>query len=150
MDKEEQKMAHEDCIFCKIIDGDIPSAKVYEDEKVYAFLDISQVTKGHTLVIPKEHTKNIYETSPETAQELFSRIPVIANAIRDAYQPLGINLLNNNEAAAEQSVFHLHVHLIPRYGDGDGYYPNWTTHTEDYSSEDLQAVAKAINEQIKR
>ncbi|WP_249870172.1 HIT family protein [Oceanobacillus saliphilus] len=141
-------MEHEDCIFCKIINGDIPSAKVYEDDHVYAFLDISQVTKGHTLVIPKTHTKNIFETPPEVAKELFARVPVIANAIRKTYSPLGMNLLNNNEAAAEQSVFHLHIHIIPRYGEGDGYSPNWTVHTDDYNSEDLQNIAKEINAAI--
>lgn len=138
-----------DCIFCKIIAGELPSAKVYEDEHVYAFLDISQVTKGHTLVIPKTHTKNIFETPPEVAKHLFERIPMIANAIRDAYQPLGMNLLNNNERAAEQSVFHLHLHLIPRYGKGDGYSPNWHTHENDYTPDDLQHIAKEINLQIK-
>ncbi|GGH73229.1 protein hit [Compostibacillus humi] len=142
-------MSHEDCIFCKIINGEIPSAKVYEDEHVYAFLDISQVTKGHTLVIPKVHTKNIFETPPEVAKELFARVPIIANAIRDAYQPLGMNLLNNNERAAEQSVFHLHIHLIPRYGEGDGYTPNWTTHNDDYTPEDLQNIAADIAKEIK-
>lgn len=141
-------MSHEDCIFCKIIQGDIPSAKVYEDDNVYAFLDISQVTKGHTLVIPKEHTKNIYETSPEVAKELFARIPIIANAIKKSYNPLGMNVLNNNESAAEQSVFHLHLHLIPRYGEGDGYSPNWTVHTDDYNSDELQEVASTIYENI--
>lgn len=143
-------MSHEDCIFCKIINGELPSAKVYEDEEVLAFLDLTQVTKGHTLVVPKTHTKNIYETSPEVAKELFSRIPTIANAIKDTYKPLGINLLNNNEKAAEQSVFHLHVHLIPRYGNGDGYTPNWTTHTDEYTSKDLQVIAKEINSNIKQ
>ncbi|MFS0752235.1 HIT family protein [Oceanobacillus sp. 1P07AA] len=141
-------MSHEDCIFCKIIQGDIPSAKVYEDDNVYAFLDISQVTKGHTLVIPKEHTKNIYETSPEVARELFARIPIIANAIKKSYNPLGMNVLNNNESAAEQSVFHLHLHLIPRYGEGDGYSPNWTVHTDDYNSDELKEVASTIHENI--
>lgn len=141
-------MDHEDCVFCKIINGEIPSAKVYEDEQVYAFLDLSQVTKGHTLIIPKTHTKNIYETSPEVAKELFARIPKIANAIKAVYQPLGMNVLNNNEAAAEQSVFHLHMHIIPRYGDGDGYTPNWTVHTDDYDSEKLQSMAKEIQETI--
>lgn len=141
-------MGHEDCIFCKIIDGDIPSAKVYEDEKVYAFLDISQVTKGHTLVIPKTHTKNIYETPPEIASELFARIPKIAAAIKERYNPIGMNLLNNNEAPADQSVFHLHVHIIPRYGDSDGFSSNWTTHSDDYTTEDLQQIATDINEKI--
>jgi histidine triad (HIT) family protein len=142
-------MAHEDCIFCKIIDGEIPSAKVYEDDHVYAFLDISQVTKGHTLVIPKVHTKNIYETPAEVASELFARVPKIANAIKAAYQPAGLNLLNNNEPAADQSVFHLHIHLIPRYGEGDGYSANWKVHTNDYKPEDLQRIAMEINKEIR-
>lgn len=141
-------MNHEDCIFCKIINGDIPSAKVYKDEHVYAFLDISQVTKGHTLVIPKTHVKDIFETPPEVAKELYARIPKVANAIKETYQPLGLNTLNNNGEAAEQSVFHLHIHLIPRYGEGDGYTPNWTVHTDDYTSEDLQQIAKEIGQNI--
>src|SRR5690625_2255371 len=118
-------MTQENCLFCSIISGDIPSAKVYEDEHVYAFLDISQVTKGHTLIIPKIHTKNIYETSTEIAAELFKQVPVIANAIQKAYQPAGLNLLNNNEAFAGQSVFHTHIHLIPRYDETDGFDAKW-------------------------
>ncbi|HLS09783.1 HIT family protein [Lentibacillus sp.] len=141
-------MAHEDCIFCRIIDGELPSAKVYEDEDVYAFLDISQVTKGHTLVIPKTHTKNIYETPPEVASKLFERIPKIANAIKKAYQPIGMNLLNNNEKPADQSVFHLHIHLLPRYGNDDGFSLNWQVHEDDYSQDDLQQIAKDINEAL--
>ncbi|ALX48698.1 HIT family protein [Lentibacillus amyloliquefaciens] len=141
-------MAHEDCIFCKIIDGEIPSAKVYEDDDVYAFLDISQVTKGHTLVIPKTHTKNIYETPPEVAGKLFERVPYIANAIKKAYQPAGMNLLNNNEKLADQSVFHLHIHLLPRYGDEDGFSFNWQVYSDDYSQDDLQQIAKEINEAL--
>src|SRR5690625_6034237 len=75
-------MSHDDCIFCKIIAGEIPSAKVYEDEHVFAFLDISQVSKGHTLVIPKQHARNIYDTPADIASELFARVPKIANAIK--------------------------------------------------------------------
>ncbi|GAB3060509.1 HIT family protein [Virgibacillus ainsalahensis] len=143
-------MRHEDCIFCKIIDGEIPSAKVYEDDHVYAFLDISQVTKGHTLVIPKTHTKNIYETPPEIASELFARVPKIAHAIKKEYQPIGMNILNNNEKPADQSVFHLHMHLIPRYGDDDGYSTNWTAHSDAYTSENLQQIAEKINVAIEK
>ncbi|MYL32355.1 HIT domain-containing protein [Pontibacillus yanchengensis] len=139
----------QDCIFCKIMDGDIPSAKVYEDEFVYAFLDISQTTKGHTLVIPKQHTKNIYETDATTAEQLFSRVPKVANAIKEAFNPVGLNMLNNNEEAAGQSVFHLHIHLIPRYGSNDGFGAKWETHTDDYSNEDLQSIASSIAEQVK-
>ncbi|WP_100011408.1 HIT family protein [Lentibacillus sediminis] len=142
-------MSHEDCIFCKILDGEIPSAKVYEDEHVYAFLDISQVTKGHTLVIPKTHTKNIYETPPEVASELFARVPAIANAIKETYQPVGMNLLNNNEPPADQSVFHLHIHILPRYGEDDGFYANWQINADKYTSEDLQKIAGEISASIK-
>ncbi|WP_028781964.1 HIT family protein [Thalassobacillus devorans] len=142
-------MSHkEDCIFCKIVAGDIPSAKVYEDEDVYAFLDISQVTKGHTLIIPKTHKKNIYETDAETAGKLFARVPQVAAAIKETYQPIGMNLLNNNEKPADQSVFHLHIHLIPRYGQGDGYRSNWEVHSDEYSTEDLQKIAGEINKHI--
>ena len=142
-------MSHEDCIFCKIAKGEIPSAKVYEDDSVYAFLDLSQVTKGHTLVIPKKHAKNVYEIDPDEAGELFSRVPKIANAIKETYGAVGINVLNNNEAAADQSVFHIHLHIIPRYGKSDGYSSNWTTHGDDYSQEDLQKIAGEISASIK-
>ncbi|MFC4619091.1 HIT family protein [Camelliibacillus cellulosilyticus] len=138
-------MAHDaDCIFCKIIKGDLPSAKVYEDDNVYAFLDISQVTKGHTLVIPKDHHPNVFELPPETAAKLFSVVPKIAQAVRDAYQPLGLNLLNNNGKIADQSVFHFHLHIIPRYGKGDGYGAVWHPHQSQYSADDLKAIANEI------
>ncbi|SHM47230.1 HIT family protein [Gracilibacillus kekensis] len=136
---------HSDCIFCKIIDGEIPSAKVYEDEDVLAFLDISQVTKGHTLVIPKHHTKNIYETNDEIASTLFARVPRIANALKETFQPAGINILNNNGEAAGQSVFHLHIHLIPRYDEQDGFDAKWETHEDKYN---LVDIASSINNNI--
>ncbi|MFC7320186.1 HIT family protein [Halobacillus campisalis] len=143
-------MSHDkDCIFCKIISRDIPSAKVYEDEEVYAFLDISQVTKGHTLVIPKTHTQDIYSTDEQTAEQLFARVPKVAKAIKTAFQPIGMNLLNNNEEPAGQSVFHLHIHLIPRYGKEDGFNPEWTVHSDDYTTEDLQKMAYEISEHVK-
>jgi len=146
--KLERMIEMSDCIFCKILNGEIPSAKVYEDENVLAFLDISQVTKGHTLVIPKTHQANIYELTPDVASTLFSAIPKIANAINKAYHPIGLNLLNNNGEHAGQSVFHYHVHLIPRYGEGDGFGAVWKTHTSEYTQEDLQKVAKSIADQI--
>ncbi|MFQ3543787.1 HIT family protein [Halobacillus rhizosphaerae] len=139
---------HNDCIFCKIINGEIPSAKVYEDNEVYAFLDISQVTKGHTLVVPKQHTKNIYEADDKLAESLFARIPKIANAIKKTYQPAGMNILNNNEEPAGQSVFHLHIHLLPRYGEQDGFQAKWKVHSDDYSTEDLQEIAENIHNNI--
>ncbi|MEQ6377231.1 HIT family protein [Bacillaceae bacterium S4-13-58] len=143
-------MVHQqsDCIFCKIVNGEIPSAKVYEDEQVYAFLDISQVTKGHTLVIPKEHSKNIYETKPEVASELFQRVPKIAQAVKNAFNPVGLNILNNNGEEAGQSVFHLHFHIVPRYGNGDGFGAVWKTNTDLYSSKDLAQIAQQIGDKV--
>ena len=109
-------MPHDsDCIFCKIINGEIPSAKVYEDDNVYAFLDISQVTKGHTLVIPKEHYPNVFELPADTAAKLFSVVPKIANAVQEAYDPIGMNLLNNNGEAAMQTVFNYRIDNDHKY-----------------------------------
>lgn len=133
-----------DCIFCKIINGEIPSSKVFENEHVLAFLDISQVTKGHTLVIPKVHKENIYELTPEIAKELYAVVPEIARALKQEFNPIGLNTLNNNGEAAGQSVFHFHLHLIPRYGEGDGFGAVWKTHTSDYTPEDLQNIAGSI------
>ncbi|MEH7254189.1 HIT family protein, partial [Neobacillus niacini] len=109
-----------ECIFCKIVNGEIPAAKVFENEHVLAFLDISQVTKGHTLVIPKVHKENLFELTPEIAKNIFESVPAIANALKKEYQPLGLNLVNNNGEHAGQTVFHFHMHLLPRYGQGDG------------------------------
>ncbi len=138
-----------DCIFCKIINGEIPSTKVFENEHVLAFLDISQVTKGHTLVIPKVHKENLFELTPEIAKELFSVVPEIARAIKQEFNPIGLNSLNNNGEAAGQSVFHFHMHLIPRYGEGDGFGAVWKTHTSEYTPEDLTTIADSIAQHIK-
>ncbi|SEO69897.1 histidine triad (HIT) family protein [Amphibacillus marinus] len=137
-----------DCIFCKIIQGDIPSAQVYEDEHVYAFLDISQVTKGHTLIIPKQHVTNIYNTDAEIASQLFARVPTIANAIKKAFKPAGLNILSNTDAFAGQSVFHLHIHLLPRYDKNDGFGTKWMTNSDAYNQADLARISKAIADQI--
>lgn len=137
-----------DCIFCKIANGEIPSAKVYENEHVFAFLDISQVTKGHTLVIPKIHKENVFELTPEIAKNFFESVPAISNAIKEAFNPIGFNLLNNNGEHAGQSVFHFHMHLIPRYGKGDGFGAVWKTHNEEYTAQDLQSIASDIGKNL--
>ncbi|MDR0136327.1 HIT family protein [Metabacillus idriensis] len=134
------------CIFCKIVNGEIPSAKVFENEHVVAFLDISQVTKGHTLVIPKVHKENIYELTPDIARNVFEVVPKIANSIKKQFEPIGMNILNNNGEKAGQSVFHYHIHLIPRYGKGDGFGAVWKTHTEENTPEDLKQIASSIQE----
>lgn len=135
----------DNCIFCKIIKGDIPSAKVYEDENVYAFLDISQVTKGHTLVIPKAHHENLFELHPETAGPFFESVQKVAKAIQAAFSPKGLNLLNNNGETAGQTVFHYHMHLIPRYGRDDGFHPSFKESNGQY---DLAQIASLIHSRL--
>jgi histidine triad (HIT) family protein len=137
-----------DCIFCKIVNGEIPSAKVFENEHVFAFLDLSQVTKGHTLVIPKVHKENIFELTPEIASKVFEVVPQIANSIKKQFQPEGLNLLNNNGALAGQSVFHYHMHIIPRYGKGDGFGAVWKSHEDQYTPEKLQEIATTIGNDL--
>lgn len=102
------------CVFCSIVKGDIPSYKIYEDENVIALLDISQATKGHTLVIAKEHFKNLYDIDEELAGNIFKVVPKIANAIKKAFNPNGLNVIVNTEKPL-QTVFHFHLHIIPRY-----------------------------------
>lgn len=138
-----------DCIFCKIVNGELPSAKVFENEHVVAFMDISQTTKGHTLVIPKVHKENIYELTPEIAQNVFEVVPKLANAVKETFKPEGLNIVNNTGEIAGQTVFHFHVHLIPRYGKGDGFGAVWKSNASDYTSEDLKKLADSISSAIK-
>ena len=136
-------------IFSKIISGDIPSFKVYENDYVYAFLDISQVTKGHTLLIPKKASANIFETDEETMKHIGVAIPKVANAIKKAFQPDGLNIIQNNGEYADQSVFHIHFHLIPRYeNDIDGFGYKWETHEDVIDDETKQKIATQIQAQI--
>ena len=123
-----------DCIFCQIVSGQIPSSKVYEDEEVLAFLDITQVTKGHTLVIPKHHYRNMLEMDAEAASSLFARVPKIAQQMREKLGASGVNIINNNEEAAGQTVFHTHVHLLPRFDESDGLKLTFETHEPDFAA----------------
>ena len=107
-----------DCIFCAIVAGDIPATTVYEDEHVFAFMDIAPANPGHTLVIPKQHYRNIYDMPVEVGSKIMQAAIPIANAIRTALNPDGLNLFQSNEAAGFQTVFHFHLHLIPRW-EGD-------------------------------
>jgi histidine triad (HIT) family protein len=144
-------MTHQqdNCIFCKIVNGELPSAKVFENEHVLAFLALDQVTKGHTLVIPKVHKENLYELTPEIASNLFAVVPTIANALKDAYDLVGLNTLNNNGAEAGQTVFHYHMHLIPRYGKEDDFGAKWKNNQKDYTPAMLQDIAHTIANEIK-
>lgn len=134
-----------DCVFCKIIDGEIPSYTIYEDEYVKAFLDISQATPGHTLVVPKKHVANIYEYDEKLAEQVFSRIPKIARAIqKSAPDILGMNIVNNNGELAYQSVFHSHFHLIPRYSENDGFSMSFQDNSDKYNEEAFEQIKENI------
>ena len=112
-------MIKEDCLLCKIAKGEIHSATVYEDSHFTVILDVNPATKGHCLIIPKEHFDNIYDLDGETAGKLFALATCIARAMKDALKCDGLNLVQNNGEVAGQTVNHFHLHLIPRY-EGDG------------------------------
>lgn len=108
------------CIFCKIISGEIPAQKVYEDNEILAFLDLNPVNIGHTLVMPKKHFMNLYDTPDETLAVMAPVIKKISIAIKTALGADGINVEMNNDGVAGQLLFHTHVHIIPRF-EGDGF-----------------------------
>ena len=110
----------EDCIFCKIVKKEIPAQIIYEDEDSLAFLDIAPVHPGHTLVIPKKHSKDIFDISEEDFSNVMKTVQKITPAVKEAVRADGINIGNSNGKAANQVVFHLHVHIMPRY-EGDGF-----------------------------
>jgi histidine triad (HIT) family protein len=112
------------CIFCAIRDGQIPSVRVYEDERIIAFMDINPLTDGHLLVVPKAHAETIWELSDEDARAVMSAARKLAHAIRHALAPDGLNLVQANGRAAHQTVFHFHLHLIPRWAN-DGKHLSW-------------------------
>ena len=108
-------MKKDDCIFCKLANGEIPTNTVYEDDLVMAILDNAPATKGHTLVIPKEHFADLFEMSQEEAAEVMKRVRKVADLLKEKLTPDGMNLMQNNGEVAGQTVRHFHMHLIPRY-----------------------------------
>ena len=111
-----------DCVFCMIRDGKIPSAKVYDDERTLAFMDINPLTRGHCLVVTKAHAATLYDAEVEDLKAAVVTVKKVAGALRKALNPDGLNVLQANGAAAFQSVPHFHLHLIPRWtGDGKGF-----------------------------
>ncbi|PIR47691.1 HIT family protein [Candidatus Uhrbacteria bacterium CG10_big_fil_rev_8_21_14_0_10_50_16] len=130
----------QDCIFCKIVRGELPSIKVYEDTHVLAFMDIEPVAVGHVLVIPKEHAKNLYDASEESMTRAFRVAHRIGPSVANAVGAEGFHLTMNNGEAAWQTVFHPHLHILPRY-QGDHHDP-WKK--QDRSREELAADAQKI------
>ncbi len=119
-------MKKDDCIFCKIANGAIPSATVYEDEAFRVILDIAPAAKGHALILPKEHYDNLWELGQEEAEKVMSIAAKVSKAQKAALDCDGVNVLQNNGVAAGQTVFHFHMHLIPRY-DNDNVMIPWNT-----------------------
>ena len=109
----------EDCIFCRIVDGELPSYTVYEDEEVLAFLDVNPVAEGHTLVIPKAHHERLTDMDAETTGAVFRATREVAEAVDNAFEPDGYNVFQTNGEAAGQEVFHSHVHVVPRNEDDE-------------------------------
>ena len=137
-------------VFDKIIDGEIPSYKVYEDDDVLAFLDLTQATPGHTLVVPKKHVANIYEYDDELAARVLGILPKIARAIKASDDKIiGLNIINNNGEAAGQSVFHSHFHLVPRYIDDEFDIPV-VDNSEKMTDTIYQEHAKKIAAQFEK
>jgi histidine triad (HIT) family protein len=134
-------MADDDCIFCKIAAGELPARKVDEDEHTIAFMDIAPWTRGHALVIPREHTRNLYTAPPEILEQVSVASQRLARRMRDRLGCDGINTLNSSEPAAWQTVFHYHVHVIPRYQDDPLQLPG---KPQDPSDEELDEVAAEL------
>ena len=111
----EKKMKNENCIFCKIAAGEIPSATIYEDEDFRVILDIEPASKGHALILPKEHYANLYELPEELASKVLVVAKKVVTAMTEVLGCDGYNVLQNNGEVAGQTVFHFHMHLIPRY-----------------------------------
>lgn len=128
------------CIFCDIIDDRIPSFKIYEDETVVAFLDISQVTKGHTLIVPKKHVENMLECDEETLAHMIHVTRKIGIHLLDRCHANGMNILSNINEVAGQSVPHFHIHLIPRYQKEDACVIRF----EESAPVELAEVAKQV------
>lgn len=134
-------MKDEQCIFCKIANGDIPSKSIYEDDKFKVILDLGPATKGHALILPKDHAANLFELPDDTAKEVLVLAKKLGRQMVDKLHADGMNLVQNNGEAAGQTVKHFHLHLIPRYQD-DGQHILWEP--GESTSEELEAVQKTI------
>lgn len=117
-------MTDQDCLFCKIVAGDLPATRVHEDERTVAFMDISPATSGHLLVIPRRHARDLHEIDAEDLAAVARTGQAMAARVRDKLGADGITLINSTGAAAWQTVFHFHLHVIPRY-DGDPLRLPW-------------------------
>lgn len=138
-------MAEKDCIFCKIANGEIPSATIYENSDFRVILDVAPANRGHALIIPREHFKDIFDIDALTAGKLFSLATEVARAMKSVLHCDGMNIVQNNGIVAGQTVFHFHLHLIPRY-ENDNVNIGWQP--GDSAPGELQELAKEIRKKI--
>ena len=131
----------DDCIFCKIVAGEIPAERVDEDEHTIAFMDINPWTRGHALVIPREHSRNLYEIADDDLARTASAAKRLALRMKERLGCDGVNLINSCEPAAWQTVFHFHVHVIPRYDDDPLQLP---TRPQEADQDELARVAREL------
>src|SRR3954469_15366826 len=131
-------MAHEDCIFCKVLAGEIPSERIYEDDHAVAVMDINPWTRGHAVVIPRKHAADLFEIDDDELEHVVVAAKRVATKMRDTLGCDGINLLQSNGRAAWQTIFHLHFHVIPRYDDDPLELP---TRPQPAKPEELAEVA---------
>ncbi len=137
----------EDCIFCKIVRGEIPSVRVYENERVFAFMDINPISKGHTLVIPKRHAENLWEISSEDLCAVQTAAGILAHAIKNSLTAEGIACLQLNGRAVGQVVMHYHLHLVPRVkGAPELPVSHWDL--KPGNMDEIKAVARQISGEI--
>ena len=134
-------MVKDDCIFCKIAAGEIPSKTIYEDEKYRVIVDLGPATRGHALILPKNHYANLFELPEEDAKEVICLAKKMATIMKDKLGCDGFNLVQNNGEAAGQTVFHFHMHLIPRY-ENDGQEIGWKPGSP--SQDELEEIKKQI------
>ena len=137
-------MGKDDCIFCKIANGEIPSATVYEDSICRVILDVNPANKGHALIIPKEHYDDIYSMDADTASKIFTIATEVAKAQKAELNPDGLNIIQNNGAAAGQTVFHFHMHLIPRYQNAKNNDILMWSH-ENFSDEEMAQIRDSLS-----
>lgn len=135
-------MKKDDCIFCKIANGEIPSRTIYEDSMFRAILDVSPATQGHTLLLPKEHFQDVFALDEEYTSKIMGVAQLVGKKLQQGLACDGMNLVQNNGVLAGQTVFHYHLHLIPRY-EGDGQQINWVP--KEVSGEELGEVEKLIS-----
>ncbi|MDD3253426.1 MAG: HIT family protein [Lachnospiraceae bacterium] len=138
-------MRDDDCIFCKIANGEIPAATVYEDADFRVILDLGPAAKGHALILPKSHYKDICEAEHAVAEKLFPLAARVGKAMKTKLQASGFNVVQNNGTSAGQTVFHLHVHVIPRYDDGPAMV-TWTPGSAE--PEELKSIAESLKAAI--